>query len=48
MYYRDCTSAYACEVIKEILEYAEPWRALQLIEEFMANRINTDEIGNEF
>lgn len=47
MYYRDCTSAYAAEVIKEILEYAEPWRALQLIEEFMANRINTDEIGNE-
>lgn len=48
MYYRDCTSAYAVEVIKEILEYAEPWRALELVEKFLANQINTDEIGNEF
>lgn len=48
MYYRDCTDAYACEVIKEILEYAAaPWKALELTEKFLANEINTDEIGNE-
>ena len=48
MYYRDCTKAYAVEIIKEILEYAEPWRALELVEQFLGNEINTDEIGNEF
>lgn len=48
MYYRDCTNAYAVEVIKEILEYAEPWRALDLVKQFLDNQINTDEIGNNF
>lgn len=48
MYYRDCTNAYAVEVLKEILEYAEPWQALELVEKFLANQINTDEIGNQF
>lgn len=46
MYYRDCTKYYATEVIREILDAAEPWEALELIEQFLDNRINTDEIGN--
>lgn len=48
MYYRDCTKAWAVEFIKEILENAEPWRALELVEAFLSNQMNTDEIGNEF
>ena len=48
MYYKDCTKNYAVEVIKEILEYAEPRRALELVAQFLDNQINTDEIGNEF
>ena len=47
MYYRDCTKAYAVEVIREILDNAQPGRALELVEQFLAGQINTDEIGNE-
>lgn len=49
MYYRDCTPAYAAEVIREILDAsAHPCDALMLIELFITNQYNTDEIGNEF
>ena len=46
MYYRDCTSSYAVEVIREILDNADGYAALGLIEDFVNNRANTDEIGN--
>ena len=46
MYYIDCTSGYAVEVIREILDNAEGHEALEMIQQFMDNQINTDEIGN--
>ena len=46
MYYRDCTAHYATEVIQEILNNAEGREALEMIQQFMDNQINTDEIGN--
>lgn len=46
MYYRDCTAHYATEVIREILDNAEGHEALEMIQQFMDNQINTDEIGN--
>lgn len=44
MYYRDCTKYYATEVIREILDAAEPWVALELIEQFLDNRMSTADI----
>lgn len=44
MYYRDCTKAYAVNVLKEIMEEAPAWRAMELIEAFVSNIITTDEI----
>ena len=46
MFYRDCTTAYAAEVVREILDNCEPREALDMIREFLDNEINTDEIGN--
>lgn len=46
MYYRDCTAHYATEVIREILDCSEGHEALEMIQQFLDNQINTDEIGN--
>ena len=45
MYYNECTPAYAVEVIKEIITYAENERtALDLIRQFMDGEATIDEI----
>lgn len=48
MYYRDCTPAYAVEVIKEIIENAGPMQALTIIRNFLDENISTDDIQDLF
>lgn len=47
MYYRECTKAYAIEVINEIITAVEcDGDALYLIEKFIQNEFNTDDIAS--
>lgn len=47
MYYRECTKAYAVEVIKEITEEcSEAYEAMSLIEKFINNEITTDDVAD--
>lgn len=47
MYYRDCTSGYAICIIEEIIENSgSDKQALDLIQAFLNNEVNTDELDS--
>lgn len=44
MYYREFTKAAAAEVVREILDNAEPWLALECVSQFLRNEATYEEI----
>ena len=48
MYYRDCTSGWAAEFIREILDNAtSSATALELIDRFLSNQCTAEDIAAE-
>lgn len=47
MYYREFTKAVAAQVVREILDSAEPWFALECVKQFLNNEATYEEIMAE-
>lgn len=48
MYYSEFTKAAAAEFVREILDNAEPWLALECVKQFLNNEATSDEIEAVF